>query len=205
MDANDGSVQWSPSVTRDLKGVRDQHGIFAGSPLIYGKSIILNIGAEGSSLVCLNPANGKVIWKTGTYDAVYASINKRNNVEEFFLFHADGLSVHRMNDGCEKLFYQHKTRYGINASQPVEIGDKVLLSSAYGKGTALVDFSSSKPKALWKTGKNIFPDVYTNSIWGISIWNLWTSWCTIKVFHLILLRCKEWKGNLGKKGFGLEP
>ena len=77
----------------------------------------------------------KVIWKTGTYDAAYASINKRNNVEEFFLFHADGLSVHRMNDGYEKLFYQHKTRYGINASQPVEIGDKVLLSSAYGKGT----------------------------------------------------------------------
>ena len=85
MDANDGSVQWSLSVTRDLKGVRPTWG-FAGSPLIYGKSIILNIGAEGSSLVCLNPANGKVIWKTGTYDAAYASINKRNNVEEFFLF-----------------------------------------------------------------------------------------------------------------------
>ena len=61
------------------------------------------------------------------------------------------LIVHRMNDGYEKLFYQHKTRYGINASQPVEIGDKVLLR-VHGKGTALVDFSS-KPKALWKTEK----------------------------------------------------
>ena len=28
-----------------------------------------------------------------------------------------------------------------------------MLSSAYGKGTALVDFSSSKPKVVWKTGK----------------------------------------------------
>ena len=152
MDANDGSVQWSLSITRDLNGIRPTWG-FAGSPLIDGENIILNIGVEGSSLVCLNSKNGKVIWKTGSYDSAYATITKRSNAEEFFLFHADGLSTHRLYDGYQKSFYQHKTRYGINAAQPVEIGDSVLLTSAYGKGTALVDFSSSKPKAIWKTEK----------------------------------------------------
>lgn len=202
MDANDGSVQWSLSVTRDLKGVRPTWG-FAGSPLIYGKSIILNIGAEGSSLVCLNPANGKIIWKTGTYDAAYASINKRNNVEEFFLFHADGLSVHRMNDGYEKLFYQHKTRYGINASQPVEIGDKVLLSSAYGKGTALVDFSSSKPKALWKTEK-ISSQMSTPIVHGGYLYGIHgQAGARSRFSTLFCLDVKNGKVIWEKKGFGL--
>ena len=69
------------------------------------------------------------------------------------VFHESGLSIHALRNGEEKSFYQHKTRYGINAAQPINVGKNILVSSAYGKGSALIDFSSKVGNTKWKTDK----------------------------------------------------
>ena len=69
------------------------------------------------------------------------------------VFHESGLSLHNLSDGSEISFYQHKTRYGINASQPLAIGSRVFLSSAYGKGSAMINLSNKNTKVEWKTEK----------------------------------------------------
>ena len=96
---------------------------------------------------------------------------QEKKLEQFLLFHAEGVSLHDISNGMEIASYQHKTRYGINAYQPVEINRNFLVSSAYGKGTAFVDFSSTKPKAIWKSSKvasQISTPVYKDGfIYGI--------------------------------------
>ena len=152
LDAISGKVKWSLSLVDDLGGIRPTWG-YASSPLLYNETIIFNTGAEDGSIVALDSSTGKILWRTGHYPASYSSILKRRNLEQFLLFHAEGVSLHNISNGMEIASYQHKTRYGINAAQPVEINRNFLVSSAYGKGTAFVDFSSTKPKAIWKSSK----------------------------------------------------
>ena len=123
MDAVSGEINWSLNVIKDLGGIRPTWG-YASTPLIYKDSIILNTGADEGSIVALDLSNGKVLWRSGKFSAAYSSISKKHNEDIFLLFHSDGLSLHSLSDGREKAYYQHKTRYGINACQPVLLNDE---------------------------------------------------------------------------------
>ncbi|OUU40859.1 MAG: hypothetical protein CBC16_05760 [Verrucomicrobia bacterium TMED56] len=152
MNAKNGKINWSLNLIKDLRGIRPTWG-YAGSPLVTDDSIVINTGALKSSLVALDPVDGEVLWRNGIYKASYSTPVKRQKYNQCLLFHGEGLTIHNLENGDELASYQHKTRYGINASQPLEIADRILVSSAYGKGSALVDFSSNSPKVLWKTEK----------------------------------------------------
>ena len=42
------------------------------------------------------------------------------------------------------------TRYGVNAADPIIVGDQVLISSGYNKGSALFSVKDGKPEQVWK-------------------------------------------------------
>ena len=152
LNAKTGSVKWSLNLVKDFEGRRPTWG-YAASPVIFQDRLLLVTGAKNESLVSLDPETGEVLWKRGNYEAAYATPVFNESAKEILVFHEAGLSVHNIGDGEEKSFYQHKTRYGINAAQPLKIGQKILLSSAYGKGSAFIEFSGKTPSALWKTDK----------------------------------------------------
>ena len=152
LSSESGDVKWSFNLEKDFKGKRPTWG-YAASPVIFANKLFLVTGAENASLISLNPETGEVIWKKGNYEAAYASPVFNESAEEILVFHESGLSIHNIGDGEEKSFYQHKTRYGINAAQPLKLDKKILVSSAYGKGSAFIDFSGKTPSALWKTDK----------------------------------------------------
>ena len=70
---------------------------------------------------------------------------------KILIFNQFGAIIHNTLDGEITSKYQHKTRYGINAAQPLILGDRILLSSAYGKGAALVDFKRRYPASIWES------------------------------------------------------
>ena len=152
LNAKNGDVKWSFNLEKDFKGKRPTWG-YAASPVIFGNKLFFVTGAKNASLISLKPETGEVIWKKGNYEAAYATPVFNESAKEILVFHEAGLSVHNIGDGEEKSFYQHKTRYGINAAQPLKVGQKILLSSAYGKGSAFIEFSGKTPSALWKTDK----------------------------------------------------
>ena len=152
LNAKNGDVKWSFNLEKDFKGKRPTWG-YAASPVIFGNKLFIVTGAKNASLISLKPETGEVIWKKGNYEAAYATPVFNESAKEILVFHEAGLSVHNIGDGEEKSFYQHKTRYGINAAQPLKVGQKILLSSAYGKGSAFIEFSGKTPSALWKTDK----------------------------------------------------
>ena len=124
---------------KDFGGRRPTWG-YAASPVIFQDKLLIVTGAEDASLISLDTETGEVFWKKGNYEAAYATPAVYENEGEVLVFHESGLSIHALSNGEEKSFYQHKTRYGINAAQPINVGKNILVSSAYGKGSALIDF-----------------------------------------------------------------
>jgi outer membrane protein assembly factor BamB len=58
-----------------------------------------------------------------------------------------------------------KTSHGINAADPIVVGsDRVLLSSAYGTGCALIRVTGTQPTVLWQN-KNLRSHVNTAVAW----------------------------------------
>lgn len=151
LDAATGKILWSFNIVRKLGGKRPQWG-FAGAPLVVDNKLILQTGSSTGSLVALNPSNGEVIWKSGSDEAGYASpFIRRSNQNQIVVFNQFGLVLHELANGTELKRYQHKTRYGINAAQPLEYKDFFLISSAYGKGAALVDSSKTSMQSVWES------------------------------------------------------
>jgi len=151
LDAENGKILWTKNLPKDFEGRRPDWG-FSGSPLCIMDKVIFETGSEKGSLVALDAKSGELKWRAGSYEAGYASpMLRTDNKNEILVFNQYGLVVHHLPDGRELKRYQHKTRFGINAAQPMDLGSSVLISSAYGKGAALVDLSRSRPRALWES------------------------------------------------------
>ena len=150
-EAKTGKVLWNKDLIEEFNGRRPTWG-FSGSPLLADGKVIVDTGSKDGALVAMDAKTGAKVWRGGSDEAGYASPMLRPaHVGEMLLFNRFGLCSFRLSDGKELFRYQHKTRYGINAAQPLDMGDAVLLTSAYGKGSALVDVSGRTPKASWET------------------------------------------------------
>ena len=151
LDAENGKILWTKNLLKDFGGRRPDWG-FSGSPLCVSGKVIFETGAEKGSLVALDAKSGNLLWRSGNDEAGYSSPMLRAGVkDEILVFNQYGLIAHHLSDGRELKRYQHKTRFGINATQPMDLGSSVLISSAYGKGAALVDLERSRPRALWES------------------------------------------------------
>ena len=47
--------------------------------------------------------------------------------------------------------YGHRTRYEVNAAQPLDLGKQVLVASGYGKGAAMLELESGHPRVIWES------------------------------------------------------
>ena len=149
LDAKSGSILWTKNLLKNFQGKRPMWG-YSGSPLIIGGKIVMETGSPTGSLICLKTENGELIWKAGDSEAGYAT-PILNESEEILIFNEFGLVIHDFKTGKIKKKYQHKTRYGINAAQPLIYENNIFVSSAYGKGAALIDFTKRVPKAIWES------------------------------------------------------
>ena len=151
LEAKTGKILWSLNIVDDLQGVRPQWG-FAGSPLVTNDKVIIQTGSPSGSLVALDRENGRVLWRSGKDDAGYASLYlRKSDPKEIVVFNQFGLVLKNEIDGSEICRYQHKTRYGINAAQPLEFKNSFLISSAYGKGAAFVTHQNSRMQSIWES------------------------------------------------------
>ena len=150
LDAKTGKVVWQVHLVNDFGGRCPTWG-YAGAPLVDGNQVIVQTGASDGSLVALNFNSGKLLWKAGSAEAGYASPFLRSaKPEQIVVFNQNGLSIHERNSGEELVTHPHKTRYEVNAAQPLDLGDRILIASGYGKGAAMLDLRDTKPKALWE-------------------------------------------------------
>lgn len=147
-DAASGDVKWSKNIQKEL-GAKNVRWGLSSSALVEGNRVILAAGTCGVALDC---ENGKVLWKVDSGGAGYASpialdVGGRRAV---LLMSGSEVVCAAVEDGAVLWRHPWKASFPNNCADPVLAGDRVLLSTAYGKGCALLKMGDGPPKELWK-------------------------------------------------------
>ena len=124
----------------------------AATPLVEGNRLIVNVGAPGGpSVIALDKLTGELVWKTGDQwgpsyaSPVPATVSGKRRI---FVF-AGGesrpptgglLSIDPADGKIDFRFpWRSRSYESVNASNPVVVGNQVLISASYKTGAALLD------------------------------------------------------------------
>ena len=148
LDAGTGKVLWSRNLATEL-GIKIPEWGFAGAPHINGDRVIYNAGDAG---LALDKTTGKDAWMSGKGSSGYGTpvpfaVDGKPGLAIFGLRHVIAVDP---KTGRELWRHPWKTRYDVNAADPVILGDTMILTSGYGTGACGIQFSASGAKELWK-------------------------------------------------------
>lgn len=152
LEAATGRVVWTKNVNDELglKGAAEtpEWG-YAGSPLVQGDRLILNVGTAG---LALNKQDGKVVWTTGKTRSGYATPLPLTigNEAALAVFGATALYAVSAKDGRTLWSYGWKTSYDVNAADPIVSGDRIFISSGYGHGATVLSFTAQGATQVWE-------------------------------------------------------
>ena len=148
-EAATGKIIWSVNV-REREGLPAPAWGFSGSPLDHGDLLVLNVGNAG---LALDKTNGRVVWKSAASEPGYSTpLPVRRGDATWLLLGSRKhyLAVDPLT-GHEAWRIRWLTQYGCNAADPVVDGDRVFISSGYGKGGALLRLGAAEPEVVWKS------------------------------------------------------
>jgi outer membrane protein assembly factor BamB len=149
LDAATGKVLWHQQLQKGL-GFALPTWHFSSSALIAGDLLLLNMGTAGAAL---DKNTGELVWHDGKGKCGYATPVP---------FEIDGQSclaimgevtlfAVRQADGRRLWEYPWKTKYEINAADPVVFGNRMLITSGYEHGCALLEFTTSGATRRWES------------------------------------------------------
>jgi outer membrane protein assembly factor BamB len=163
-DLQTGTIAWKRDLRSEYRVRQDFFGT-ATTPLLEDRVLIVNVGAPGGpSVVGLDPATGREIWRAGKeWGPSYASpvpavIHGKRRVFVFAGGESDPPSgglmcIDPATGRVDFVFpWRSRTYESVNASCPVVFGDKVLISASYRTGSALVEvLPDFKQRTVWTT------------------------------------------------------
>ena len=147
--AADGKVRWSKNIQEET-GARITAWGFSGSPSIHQDLLLLNVGEAGT---VLNKHTGEVIWASGDRDAGYSTPLPVHRDGRWIALIGSAkyyLAVD-IESGNELWRHRWLTRFGVNAADPIVVGDNMFISSGYNRGCALLNIGSDAPQEVWKS------------------------------------------------------
>jgi outer membrane protein assembly factor BamB len=146
-EAATGKIVWQKNLMEELGVAKPRWG-FAGSPLIEENRVIVNVGGAGTAV---DKATGKLLWKSDTNAAGYATPIPYTMSGErcVAIFSGHAVVGVRVKDGKEQWRYPWEERWGLNAADPLLIADN-LFASSFGRGCALLRLTASAPSVLWE-------------------------------------------------------
>ncbi len=127
LDAAKGDLIWKADIAKETGATMPQWG-YSGSPLIDGSRVLFNVGHHG---VALDRKSGNVVWKckggtSGYATPTFYTIGDQKGVAFF-----NGEGVVGVNSATGSLYWEHtwKTRFGVNAIDPVFYQDSFFISA----------------------------------------------------------------------------
>jgi outer membrane protein assembly factor BamB len=162
-----GKIVWKRNVNADYKVPQDFFGT-AGTPLVDGGLIVLNVGApgDGPCVVALDKSTGKEVWRAGKdWGPSYASpIPCSVHGQKRVMVFAGGesqppvgglLSIDPANGKVDFTFpWRSRSYESVNASCPVIFDNKVFVSASYRTGGALLEIQPDfSHKVLWRVSE----------------------------------------------------
>ena len=148
-NAASGEIIWQKQLADEL-GCKLPGWQIAGSPLVAGDLLVLNVGTAG---LALNKKNGEVVWENGMDTCGYATPVPYTMDSQvcFAIFGKQSVMGVAAKDG-EKLWeFEWKTKYDINAADPIVIGNRVFISSGYNRGCAMIKVVGRQVNEVWQS------------------------------------------------------
>jgi outer membrane protein assembly factor BamB len=148
-----------------------QKGFFgaAGSPLIEGKAVLLNVGGSASAgLVAFDKDTGNILWAVTKDEASYSSpvAADIDGARHVFFFTRSGLTDVDPVTGQVRFQFPWRARIqaSVNAATPLVIGKRVFLSASYQTGAVLLEVSDSHFRKLWSSDE-VLSNHYATSVY----------------------------------------
>ena len=169
LDALSGSLIWQRDLIKDFQARRPTWG-FAGSPAIEGDLLIVNANTNG---IALNKKTGDTVWASSSGICGYATpvAFTYNDVRYTAIFGMNKLYIVEVSNGKVLTDYDWVTSYDINAADPIISGNKIFISSDYGKGSECLELKDNKLTKLWSSdmGNHFTTSVLIgNYLYGVS-------------------------------------
>jgi len=148
LEAGTGKVVWQKDLVKEL-GLAVPPWGFAGSPVVHGEMLILNVGTAGTAV---DKKSGALIWQTGKAASGYATPLEYSagGKARVAMFTADALTGLDAETGKRLWSVSWKTQYKINSADPIFHDGKLFASSAYNFGCAVVEAADDSGKIVWR-------------------------------------------------------
>ena len=193
-DAQTGKQVWTKDLTKEHAGRNIKPWRNAASPVIDGNLIFLAGGGPGQSLLGMDKATGKTVWKAHDEIITHSSpvVATILGVRQVIFFVKSGLLSVALKDGSElwRFPFEFKTATAIS---PVVGGDIVFCSAGYNIGGAACKLTKNGDKfaasQLWK----ISGDTKVSSLWSTPVFKdgYLYGMITAKKFGTGPLKCVE--------------
>ena len=209
LNSANGDKVWSCDLIRDFTSYMPRWG-FSSSPLVEGDMLLVEVGGNnGKFIVAFDKTNGDVLWSSHTDKLGYASpiAVTIGGVRQLIVF--AGLRLLSVSTDDGELFWTYPWRTGrfdVHAATPIFIApDKIFISSAYGKGAAVLRVKvTDSPESgvrnnleveeIWRSEK-VQNRLATSVLHGNHIYG----------FHRTILKCIDASTGMEKwktRGFG---
>lgn len=157
-----GEEVWGRNLVKDFEATPVQFG-FSGSPVLSGGRLLVAAGGKQTSLIALDPTEGKVLWKTAPAEPAYATPvpAKLGGEEQVILLTRDAVIGYRASDGATRWTYPLPKAGLTNVPTPLVLPDDQVLVSGQGQvGTALLKITRTRDtfaaKAVWQVKTKFF-------------------------------------------------
>ena len=149
LNAKDGTPVWQVNL-RQAAGVKDEPHEWglSCSPLVSGNLVLLDLG----KVVAVDKASGKVAFTMGEEGPGFSSpvVFERNGKRYVTSFNQFGLILYDLESRKEAARHEWKTKFQANTATPVVSGDRIFVTSGYGRGCALLEFSGTGLKVVYE-------------------------------------------------------
>jgi len=146
--AQTGELTWEVDLVERHEVATGRYG-FASSPFVLGDALVLN----ASRCIALDRDTGETLWISDPYDANYSTIAPLTLGERDCLAVFGGLGLAVIDAGTGEHVHTYAFRRGqrnVEGATPIVLGERVVISSAYEQGIALIDFSGDEPREIWR-------------------------------------------------------
>jgi outer membrane protein assembly factor BamB len=147
LDATDGALVWKTDIAKEAGAKLPRWG-FASSAIFWKDLVLYNVGEWGSAV---RKADGKVVWKSPPAASGYSPLVPFTYKDKSYaaVFGSGSLYVVDLETGGKVASADWYTAYNVNVADPLIIGNRIFVTSDYGKGAALFEFSGTGLKQVW--------------------------------------------------------